>query len=354
MGGGKMNKRGQKAKKLKAAFLFLLLLPWGCARGQDQSPKNKETVTIGLVMDSLVEERWTRDRNIFTSTARRRNAEVIVQIGEESAANQEAQINYLMERGVDALVLIASDPHYLSKTVLDLRRRGVPILLYERMVYNGGANLLMAFDGEMVGTLQAQEILKKIPRGSILIYNGLSGDFYAEGVHRGILNTLQDAIERGNIKIASDHWPSTTRAEEAFEFINSYLDYNAPVDGIIALNDLQAEAIINALAVKRLTGKVAVIGADADLAACQRIVGGTQTMTVYKPINYIATAAADLAIDLAQDYRFTIHHAINDGTFRIPYFQFFPVAVTAENMEETVIRDGFHLLDDVYRNTLPE
>lgn len=339
--------------RLKPAPLLwaLLFLFSGCAKQEE--PVRKDAVTIGLVMDSLVEERWTRDRNIFIATARRRNAKVIVQIGEDSAANQEAQINYLMEQGMDTLVLIASDPHYLSRTVLDLRRQGIPVLLYERMVYNGGASLLMAFDGEAVGVLQAQEILKRIPRGTVLIYNGLSGDFYAEGVHRGIINTLGDAINRERIKIV-DHWPGTTRVEEAFEFINTYLDYNPPMDGIIALNDLQAEAIIRALALKHLAGRVTVIGADADLAACQRIVEGTQAMTVYKPINYIATAAADLAIDLAQDYRFTIHNAVNDGTFRIPYFQFLPVAVSAENMKEIIIRDGFHLEDEVYRNTLPK
>ena len=333
-------------------FILTVFFLSGCdvSKEQDQSKGN---ITIGLVMDSLVEERWTRDRNIFISAAQRRGARVIVQFGERNAANQEAQINYLMEQGIDVLVLIASDPHYLTKAVLDVRRKRIPVLLYERIVYNAGANLLLTYDGEAVGTMQAREMLRRIGNGTILLYNGPAKDFYAHEVHRGIIAVLAEPMSKGDIVLA-DHWPESSQPEDAFEFVTAYLEDNPPMDGIIAINDLQAEAIIRALALKRLTGKVAVIGADADLAACQRIVGGTQTMTVYKPISTIATVAADLAIDLARDYRFTIHNGINDGTYRIPYYQLVPVPVTVENIEETVIRDGFHLRDEVYRNVLPE
>jgi D-xylose transport system substrate-binding protein len=202
--------------------------------------------------------------------------------------------------------------------------------------------------------MQAREMLNQVKQGTILLYNGLANDFYAKEVHRGISAALEEPIARGAIRIAEDYWPETSRPEEAFAFVTEYLENHPPMDGIIAINDLQAEAIIRALALKRLAGRVAVIGADADLAACQRIVGGTQVMTVYKPINQIAVTAADLAIDLAEDYRFTIHNAINDGAYRMPYYKLMPVAVTAGNIDETVIFDGFHLRDEVYRNMLPD
>ena len=349
---------GKTAVLPKAAFfltsLFLItFFLQGCDVSKEKE-QSKENVTIGLVLDSLVEERWTRDRNIFISAAQRRGAKVIVQFGEGNAANQEAQINYLLEQGMDVLVLVAVDPHYLTKAVLDVRRKRIPVLLYERMVYNAGANLLLTYDGESVGNMQSKEMSGRIGSGTILLYNGMGRDFYAQEVHRGIMDTLAEPISNGSIVIVEDHWPESSLPEEAFSFVTAYLEVNPPMDGIIAFNDLQAEAIIQALALKRLAGKVVVIGADADLAACQRIVGGTQAMTVYKPINKIATVAADLAIDLANDYRFTIHNGINDGTYRIPYYQLVPVAVTIDNIEETVILDGFHLRDEVYRNRLPD
>jgi D-xylose transport system substrate-binding protein len=334
--------------------LCLILIFWGACSPKKQDNPEPSPVKIGLVMDSFVEERWIRDRDIFISTAHRLGAEVILQIGEESPQTQEAQIYFLLEQNIDVLVLIASDPVYLAKAIQEVKHRNIPVLLYERMVFNAGADLYLAYDGALVGELQARSILDQLKSGSVVIYNGVPGDTYAEAVHTGVMSVLEASINEGAIQLISDYWPETTNSEEAFKFMNELLNDNKTIDAIIAVNDLQAEAIIRALAIKRLTGKVAVAGADADLAACQRIIEGTQTMTVYKPIEYIATNAAEMAVYMAKDDRFTIHNAINDGTYRVPYYRLTPIAVTAANMDETVIRDGFHLREDVYRNVLPQ
>jgi D-xylose transport system substrate-binding protein len=340
----------------------LIGLP-GCSSKERNSPRNmpQDRITIGFVMDSFVEERWIRDRDIFISTAGRLGAEVILQIGDGDPQNQESQIYFLLEKNIDVLVLIAGDPLYLAKVIQEVKRRNIPVLLYERFVFNAGADLYLAYDGEAAGELQARAVLDRIaadsregaPPRQILIYNGLSGDTYAEAVHQGIMNVLEEPIRRNRIAVAADYWPETSNSEEAFEFMNRFLAGNVSPDGVLAVNDLAAEAIIRALAIRRLAGRVAVAGADADLAACQRIAEGTQTMTVYKPIEYIASSAAQMAIYLAKDDRFTIHNALNDGSFRVPYYKLNPVAITAANMDETVIRDGFHLREDVYRNVLP-
>jgi D-xylose transport system substrate-binding protein len=336
------------------AALFIILILWGACTPKKQGVPEQCQVKIGLVMDSFVEERWIRDRDIFISTAHRLGAEVILQIGEENPQTQEAQIYFLLDQNIDVLVLIASDPVYLAKAIQEVKHRNIPVLLYERMVFNAGADLYLAYDGALVGELQARSILDRLTSGSVVIYNGIPGDTYAEAVHTGVMNVLEAPVREGAIRIVSDYWPATSNSEEAFEFMNELLNDNRTVDGVIAVNDLQAEAIIRALAIKRLTGRVAVAGADADLAACQRIIEGTQAMTVYKPIEYIATNAAEMAVYMAKDDRFTIHNAINDGTYRVPYYRLTPVAVTAANMDETVIRDGFHLREDVYRNVLPQ
>ncbi|MDR2020030.1 MAG: substrate-binding domain-containing protein [Treponema sp.] len=324
-----------------------------------QHDPGDDRIIIGFVMDSFIEERWSRDRDIFISTARRLGAEVILQAGDGDSQNQEAQIHFLLEKGINVLVLVASDPRYLAKTIQEVKRQGIPVLLYERLVFDAGADLYLAYDGEAAGELQAQAVLDRIPaEGSagtrrVLIYNGTAGDTYAEAVHRGIMNVLKEPVRNKRISIAADYWPASPDSGEAFDFMNRFLNDHAAVDGVVAVNDLAAEAIIRALAIKRLAGKTAVAGADADLAACQRIAEGAQTMTVYKPIEYIAASAAQMAIYLAKDDRFTIHNAINDGSYRVPYYKLNPVAVNASNMDETVIRDGFHLREDIYRNVFP-
>jgi D-xylose transport system substrate-binding protein len=342
------------------ALFGLILAAMVCSAcpSKEQHNPGSGGIVIGFVMDSFIEERWSRDRDIFISTARRLGAEVILQTGDGDPQNQEAQIRFLMEKGIDVLVLVASDPRYLAKTIQEVKRQGIPVLLYERLVFDAGADLYLAYDGEAAGELQARAVLDRIlaePGGGprrVLIYNGTTGDTYAEAVHRGIMNVLEEPVRNKRINIAADYWPAGPDSGEAFDFMSRFLNGHA-IDGVIAVNDLAAEAIIRALAIKRLAGKTAVAGADADLAACQRIAEGAQTMTVYKPIEYIAASAAQMAIYLAKDDRFTIHNAINDGSYRVPYYKLNPVAVNAFNMDETVIRDGFHLREDIYRNVFP-
>jgi D-xylose transport system substrate-binding protein len=309
---------------------------------------------IGFLMDSLIEERWARDRDIFLSRANFRGAEVIVQFSEGDSELQAKQLYYLLEQQVDVLVIVASDSFSLAEPIQDAKKAGVPVLLYERLVFNSGADLYLAYDGLSAGMQQAEALLRKIGTGSVIIYNGLADDIYAEEVHDGIMQVLAEPVANGRITIIDDYWPQNIiNNEEAYEYMSAILEEYPDINGIITINDLQAEAIIRALAIHRMSGTTAVIGADAEIAACQRIVEGSQHMTIYKPIEYIASSAADMAVYMANDDRFTIHNAIHDGTFRVPYYKLPPVAVDISNINETVIKDGFHLREDVYRNVLP-
>ncbi len=327
---------------------------FSCEKKEEEKSETVSSPRIGFLMDSLIEERWGRDRDMFLSRANIRGAEVIIQFSEGNSELQAKQLYYLLGQKVDVLVIIASDPFSLAEPIQDATKAGVPVLLYERLVFNSGANLFLAYDGLSVGMQQAKGLLSQIEKGTVVIYNGLANDIYAEEVHEGIMQVLAEPVENGNITIIDDYWPKTiTNSEEAYQYMSSLLDENTDISGIITFNDLQAEAIIRALAIKRLTGTTVVIGADADIAACQRIVEGSQFMTIYKPIEYIASSAADLAVYMARKESFTIHNAIYDGTFRVPYYKLSSVAVDRSNIDETVIKDGFHLREDVYRNVFP-
>jgi D-xylose transport system substrate-binding protein len=338
---------------LCVALVVIFFSFFSCKK--DEEPQDTESPPlIGFLMDSLIEERWSRDRDIFLSRANFRGAEVIIQFSEGDSELQAKQLDYLLDQQVDVLVIVASDSFSLAEPIQDAKKAGVPVMLYERLVSNSGADLYLAYDGLSAGMQQAEALLNNIENGSIVIYNGLANDIYAEEVHEGIMQVLAEPIKNGNITIIDDYWPQNIiDNEEAFQYMSAILQENPDISGIITINDLQAEAIIRALAVNRLTGTSIVIGADADIAACQRIVEGSQYMTIYKPIEFIASTAADLAVNMAKKESFTIHNAINDGTFRVPYYKLPPVAVDISNINETVIKDGFHLKEDVYRNVFP-
>lgn len=90
----------------------------------------------------------------------------------------------------------------------------------------------------------------------------------------------------------------TGLAELAATHVNKGLEVTDDVVGVMCGNDDLASQAVKVLSENRLAGQVAVVAQDADLAACQRIVEGTQTMTVYKSIEQEASTAAELAVRL--------------------------------------------------------
>ena len=128
-------------------------------------------------------------------------------------------------------------------------------------------------------------------------------------------------------------------------------------DAIMCGNDSIATKVVHALSEKRLAGKMTVVGQDADLEACQRIVEGTQVMTVYKPVEKLAQLAAEYAIRLAEGEDITQDDNIvllDDGTYQVPYVGLEPVSVDRGNINEVIIGSGYHLKEDVYLNVPDE
>ena len=104
--------------------------------------------------------------------------------------------------------------------------------------------------------------------------------------------------------------------------------------GVMCGNDDLASQVVKVLSENRLAGQVAVVAQDAELAACQRIVEGTQTMTVYKPIEQEASTAATLAVMLGNgedigsvDCEYPVTETTNDGEYEIPYYKITPVSL---------------------------
>jgi D-xylose transport system substrate-binding protein len=117
-------------------------------------------------------------------------------------------------------------------------------------------------------------------------------------------------------------------------------------------NDNVASQVASSLAVQRLAGKIMVTGQDADLEACQRIVEGTQIMTVYKPVDSLARRAAECAVALAQEEEIQGEDIgeIDNGEKEVPFVRLEPVKVTIDNMDEVIIDSGFHSKEEVYLN----
>lgn len=333
--------------------IFFCLLLLGCGSGQKEqeaiSEKEEAKFQIGLSFDTFVVERWLRDRDVFVSTAQSLGAEVNVQNANGNVEEQISQIEYFIKKKMDVIAIVAIDGDMLVDVVKKARNSGIKVICYDRLIMNGGADLYISFDNERVGELMGEALMKALPEGgNILAINGSKMDHNVTQVSMG----LQNALRGSKLHVVYTNYCDNWLAELAFDAVNEGLAQNDDIVGMMCGNDALASQAIKALSEHRLAGKVVVVGQDADLSACQRIVEGTQEMTVFKPVDALASKAAQLAVALAQGEILEMENmqTISDGANEIPYYSIEPIAVIAENMDEVIIDSGFHQREDVYLN----
>ncbi len=323
-----------------------ILLFW-----KEPIPEKDDTLKIGFLVDSLVIERWQKDRDIFISKAKSLGAEVILKNANEDADLQNEQVKELIEQGVDAIVVIPYDRNAIGPALKQAKRNNVKIIAYDRLVEKGNVDLYISFDNVLVGQIMGNQLLEKVPKGNYIIINGSPKDHNAFMFNEGYMSALKPAIDAGDVRIVKEVWAEDWREVYAYDAVNEVVDSGIQIDGIIGANDDLAEGAIRALLERQLAEAVYVTGHDANLSACQRIVEGTQYITVYKPIKQLAQTAAEIAVEMASGVEKTYtQDTIYDGEKDVPYVKLTPKLVTKENMVSVVIKDGFHLLEDVYRN----
>ncbi len=309
-------------------------------------------VRIGFSVDSLVVERWIRDRDGFISSGRELGAEILYRNALESEEQQARDILSLHEEGIDVLVVIPYDATALTEAVNRVVADGVPVISYDRLMLGSNVSAYISFDNVMVGRLMAQGITSRLDSGSIVVINGGARDHNSAMLNEGFYEVLTPYIEKGAIDVIAEYNPSDWLPELFVTDFEQLVESGAEIDGVIAANDQFADAAITVLARQRLAGDVIVVGQDADLLAVQRLVRGTQHRTVYKPVEQLARRAAELAIRLAQGADVRTDTVIDNGARLVPYVAIDPVPVEADNIEATVIADGFHSREDVFSSPL--
>ena len=344
--------RSMHQLRCSSLLLSLCLLAFisSCNSGRPARDKNGP-IRIGFSMDSVQLERWQRDRDLFVQRAKELGAEVLVQSADGNDSVQVRQAENLLTQGVDVLVVVPHNGEIAASIVDSARRQNVPVLAYDRIIRNSDLDFYISFDNVKVGELQAKYLFDRAPKGNYVLIGGSPTDNNARLLREGQMHILKPAVDRGDVKIVADQWAKDWLPSEALRHTENALTQSRnDVAVVVASNDSTAGGAIQALDEQRLSGKVLVSGQDADLAACQRIVAGTQSMTVYKPIAPLARRAAEIAVALAKHTPVDSNSKVANGSKDVPSFLLNPIAVDKSNIADTVVKDGFLRAEDVYRN----
>ncbi|HUC53534.1 MAG TPA: substrate-binding domain-containing protein [Candidatus Cybelea sp.] len=316
-----------------------------------EKPASSRTLKIGFLMDSLKVERWQTDLDKFQKRASELGAEVLVETAEGDDELQLQQAQKLLAAGVKALVLVPHDVEKAVRIVNAAKARKVPVLCYERLVRDPEVSFFIGVDASRIGYLQASALTQRASKGNYVLIGGSPTDSNAKILHDAQVKVLQPLVDHGDIKIVSDTWSKDWDPAEAYAHMSAALAaVNGDVVAVVASNDGTAGGAIQALDEHKLAGKVLVSGQDADLAAIIRVLQGTQTMTVYKPLGAQATLAAEAAVAWAKGESIQTTAGLAIGNKTIPAALLVPVVVTKDNVKQTVIKDGFQNLETIEKS----
>ena len=335
---------------LSAGFLFAACVKGPESANTGRAAKSGGPVRIGFSMDTLKEERWQRDKSLVEQRCKEVGAECEVQVANGDDAAQTKQCDNLLTKGVDVLIVAPHNGQIAASIVEAAHKQGVKVISYDRLIRNADVDLYVSHQVVKIGQMQAQYALEHAPKGNYVLIGGSPTDNNALLLRDGQMQILKPAIDRGDIKIVSDQFAREWKAEEAHRITEDALTRTSNnIQAIVASNDGTAGGACSALP-PQLLGKVLVTGQDAALDAVQRVAQGEQTMTIYKPIRPLAFSAVDSAIKLAHGEKIEAKDKINNGKIDVPSILFEPMILDKNSIMSTVIKDGYHKLEDVYKN----
>lgn len=347
-------------------FFMLALMVGACVSGPQQPTNNSATrtkkgpndpVVIGFSMDTLKEERWQRDKDLVEKRAKELGMQVNVQVANGDDNLQIKQAENLLTQGVDVLIVAPHNGEIAASIVEAAHRQGVPVIAYDRLIKNSDVDLYISHQVVKMGEMQAKYLLDHVNKkpANFVIVGGSPTDNNALLLHEGQMNVLKPAVDGGDVKIIADQYAKEWQASAALNIVeNALTQANNQVDAVVCSNDGTARGAIQALEGQNLAGKVLVSGQDADLASMKLIVEGKQTMTIYKSIQPLANGAVDAAIKLARGEKVDTADTIDNGLKKVPAILLEPVAVDRNNILTTVVKDGYHKLEDICAGIPPE
>jgi D-xylose transport system substrate-binding protein len=305
---------------------------------------------IGLLLPESKTTRYeTFDRPLITQKLNELCAkcEVLFQNADQDAAKQQSQAESMLTQGVKVLILDAVDVKAAGAIVNNAQSQGVPVVAYDRLA-TGPVTFYVSFDNRRVGQIQGQSLLDTISsggdpkRGQIVMINGSPTDANAADFKAGAHSVLDGKVNIGQ-EFDTPDW-SPDRAQQEMDQATTALGRDKII-GVYSANDGMAGGIIASMRGSGFNAPLPpVTGQDAELAGIQRILAGDQFMTVFKSIRPEASIAAEMAIAAATGKDFTGQDTTqrNNGTRDVTSVLLNPVAVTRDNIKDTVIKEGFY------------
>ncbi|HZI97044.1 MAG TPA: sugar ABC transporter substrate-binding protein [Actinomycetales bacterium] len=315
--------------------------------GSDASVEGAAAAKIALLLPESKTTRYEAfDRPLFEAKVAELcpDCEVVYSNADQDDAKQLQQAEAALTEGVDVMVLDPVDSKAAASIVNSAKSQDVPVIAYDRFIAEAPIDYYISFDNEKVGQLQGQALVDKlqadgVTSGNLLMINGSPTDnnagLFKAGAH--------SVLDQSPYTIAAEFDTPDWSPDEAQAWTEGQLAASTDIVGVYAANDGTAGGAIAAMKGAGMDPIPPVTGQDAELTAIQRIVAGSQFMTVYKAIKPEAEKAAELAVALANGETPEVDGEVEG----IPSVLLEPVAVTVDNIADTIVADEFYSVEEI-------
>lgn len=325
--------------------------------------------TVGISMPTKSSARWISDGESMVSQFEQAGYDTDLQYAEDDIPTQLSQIENMIVKGVDVLVIASIDGSTLSNALEQAASMGIEVIAYDRLI-RGSENVdyYATFDNFQVGVLQAGYIEESLGLDegagpfNIELFGGSPDDNNAYFFYDGAMSILQPYIDNGQLIVQSGQtgmdtvstlrWDGSVAQSRMDNLLSAYYS-DEEVDAVLSPYDGLSIGIISSLkGVGYGSGDLpmpVITGQDAEIPSVKSILAGEQTMTVFKDTRELARVTVGMVDSLFKDTQPEINDTstYNNGVKVVPSYLLKPVSVDASNWERILIDSGYYDMGDI-------
>jgi putative multiple sugar transport system substrate-binding protein len=364
-----------KEKKMSKKLFYNLLAVLALASlvlsacGGGGAGSESDTKLVGISMPTKTSTRWISDGESMVKSFQELGYETDLQFADNDIPNQLAQIENMVTKGADVLVIAAIDGSTLSDVLQKARDAGVLVIAYDRLISKTeNVDYYATFDNFGVGVIQGTQIIEGLDLENaegpfnIELFGGSPDDTNAFYFYDGAMSVLQPYIDSGKLVVQSGQtgmdvvgtlrWDGAV-AQARMENILSANYTDQRVDAVLAPYDGLSRGIIAAL---RGVGYgtadqpwPVITGQDAEVASVKAMIAGEQTYTVFKDTRELAAQTAKMVDQALKGETVDVNDTTtyDNGVKVVPSYLLTPHSVDLSNYEELLIDSGYINAEDL-------
>lgn len=333
---------------------------------------------IGVAMPTRSSERWIADGDALVAELEAAGYEVDLQFAEDDIPTQVSQVENMITRGAEALIIAAIDGTTLTSVLQTAADSDIPVIAYDRLIRDSeNVSYYATFDNFLVGQQQAWTVLHGLgltdlegnpvdgaPAGpfNIELFAGSLDDNNAFFFFDGAMDVLQPLIDDGTLvvqsgqtdieQVATLRWDGETAQSRMEDILTANYSDGTKVNAVLSPYDGISRGIISALTDAGYTVGVdfpIISGQDAEVDSVKAILAGEQHATIFKDTRELAKVAAGMAAALLEGGTPEVNDetTYDNGVKVVPSYLLGPVPVIADNVQSALVDTGYWTAEEL-------